>query len=183
MPAISRLGHVGLHVKDLERAKQFYRDILGLSVTDEDPGLGVVFMSARPAEEHHELALFGGRNVGADALVLQQVSFRCDTLDDVIGFYHRLREHGVEIDVTGTHGNAVALYFFDPEDNRCEIYWGTGLQARQPYLDGVDLEQPKDEIMRRVEESVRQHGRTGFIDPTIIRERRVLAHAKASGGR
>jgi catechol-2,3-dioxygenase len=117
--------------------------------------------------------------VGADALVLQQVSFRCDTLDDVIGFYHRLREHGVEIDVTGTHGNAVALYFFDPEDNRCEIYWGTGLQARQPYLEGVDLERPKDEIIRQVEESVRQHGRTGFIDPTIIRERKVLAHAKA----
>jgi hypothetical protein len=58
-------------------------------------------------------------------------------------------------------------------------YWGTGLQARQPYLEGLDLEQPKDEIIRQVEESVRQHGRTGFIDPTIIRERKVLAHAKA----
>ncbi len=39
MPAISRLGHVGLHVKDLERAKHFYRDLLGLEVTDEDPTL------------------------------------------------------------------------------------------------------------------------------------------------
>jgi catechol-2,3-dioxygenase len=152
MPAIGRLGHVGLHVHDLERAKRFYRDVLGLQVTDEDPGLGVVFMSARPAEKHHEL---------------------------VIGFYHRLRQHGVQIDVTGTHGNAVALYFFDPEDNRCEVYWSTGLQARQPYLEGVDLEQPKEEIIRRVEESVRRHGRTGFIDPTIISERKVLAHAKA----
>ena len=125
------------------------------------------------------ISRLGGRNVGADALVLQQVSFRCDTLEDVIGFYHRLREHGVEIDVTGTHGNAIALYFFDPEDNRCEIYWGTGLQARQPYLEGLDFDRPKDEILHRVEESVRQHGRTGYIDPTIVRERRVLAHAKA----
>lgn len=180
MPAISRLGHVGLHVRDLERAKRFYRDVLGLQVTDEDPGLGVVFMSARPKEEHHELALFGGRNVGLEALVLQQVSFRCDTLDDVIGFYHRLRAHGVEIDVAGTHGNAVALYFFDPENNRCEVYWGTGLQARQPYLEAVDLDQPKEQIMRQVEESVRQHGRTGYIDPAIVRERKVLAHAKAA---
>ena len=62
---------------------------------------------------------------------------------------------------------------------RCEIYWGTGLQARQPYLEAVDLDRPNDEILRRVEESVRQHGRTGYIDPTIVRERRVLAHAKA----
>jgi catechol-2,3-dioxygenase len=176
MPAISRLGHVGVHVKDLEGAKRFYRDILGLQVTDEDSGLGVVFMSARPAEEHHELALFGGRNVGPDARVLQQISFRCATLEDVIGFHRRLREHGVEIDVTGTHGNAITLYFFDPEGNRCEVYWGTGLPARQPYLEGVDFDRPKDEIMRRVEESVRKHGKTGFVDPTILRERKVLAH-------
>ena len=56
------------------------RAILGLEVTDEDLDMGVVFMSARPAQEHHELALVSGRNVGAEALVLQQVSFRCDTL-------------------------------------------------------------------------------------------------------
>ena len=175
MPAISKLGHVGLHVKDLEREKHFYRDILGLEVTDEDLNMGVVFMSARPAQEHHELALFAGRNVGAEALVLQQVSFRCDTLDDVIGFYHRLRAHGVEIDVTGTHGNAIGLYCFDPEGNRCEIYWGTGLPARQPYLEAVDLDRPNDEIMRQVEESVRKHGKTSFIDPTLLRERKVPA--------
>jgi catechol-2,3-dioxygenase len=36
-PSIARLGHVGLHVQDLEKAKPFYRDILGLTVTDEDP--------------------------------------------------------------------------------------------------------------------------------------------------
>ena len=54
MPAIGKLGHVGLHVKDLERQKHFYRDILGLEVTDEDPNMGVVFLSARPAEEHQD---------------------------------------------------------------------------------------------------------------------------------
>lgn len=169
MPAISKLGHIGLHVKDLERAKRFYRDILGLQVTDEDLDKGVVFLSARPEQEHHELALFAGRNVGTDAAVLQQVSFRCDTLDDVIGFHRRLREHGVPIEMTASHGNAIGLYSFDPEGNRCEIYWGTGLVARQPYLESVDLTQPKAEIMRRVEASVREHGATGFSDPTIQR--------------
>ena len=119
MPAISRLGHVGLHMRDLERAKRFYRDILGLEVTDEDSGLGVVFMSARPAEEHQELALFGSRNVGAEALVLQQA---------------------------------------------------------------LDFDQPQDEILRRMEASVRQHGATGYIDPTVVRERRVLEHAKERCG-
>ena len=58
-PSIAKLGHVGLHVHDLEKEKAFYRDIVGLTVTDEDPGMGMVFMSARPEEEHHELLLCG----------------------------------------------------------------------------------------------------------------------------
>ena len=37
MPAISKLGHVGLHVKDLEREKHFYRDILGLEARGGKP--------------------------------------------------------------------------------------------------------------------------------------------------
>ena len=98
-PSVARLGHVGLHVEDLEKEKAFYRDIIGLTVTDEDPELGMVFMSARPEEEHHELMLCGGRNVGAEARVVQQVSFRCDSLEDVLGFYRRFKEHGVKFDV------------------------------------------------------------------------------------
>jgi catechol 2,3-dioxygenase-like lactoylglutathione lyase family enzyme len=41
-PSIARLGHVGLHVRDLETQKAFYRDILGLTVSDEDPEMGLV---------------------------------------------------------------------------------------------------------------------------------------------
>ena len=47
--------------------------------------------------------------------------------------------------------------------------------STQPYLEAVDLDRSKDEIMRRVEESVRKHGKTGFVDPTHLRERKVLA--------
>ena len=48
--------------------------------------------------------------------------------------------------------------------------------SAQPYLEAVDLDRPKDEIMRRVEESVRKHGKTRFfVDPTHLRERKVLA--------
>jgi catechol-2,3-dioxygenase len=44
-PSIAKLGHVGLHVQDIEKEKAFYRDVLGLTVSDEDPELGMVFMS------------------------------------------------------------------------------------------------------------------------------------------
>lgn len=163
-PSISRLGHVGLHVQDLEKQKAFYRDILGLTVSDEDPELGMVFMSARPDVEHHELLLCRGRNVGTEARVVQQVSFRCNSLDDVLGFYRRFKENGVEIDVILSHGNAIGVYGLDPEGNRFEVYWNTGLRAKQPYGQVLDLEKPAAELLKEVEESVAKYGKTGFID-------------------
>lgn len=178
-PSIARLGHVGIFCKDLNKQKTFYKDIIGLQVTDEDPNVGMVFMSARPEEEHHEFLLCGGRNVDDhDALLLQQVSFRCNTLEDVIGYYKRLKENNVQFDMVVSHGNAIGAYFRDPEGNRLEIYCGTGLNARQPYLQRLDLTQSPDEIMRQVEESVREYGKTGFMDPTALEEQDIKAPAK-----
>lgn len=173
MPSIARLGHVGLHVSDLPRAVRFYRDVLGLTVTDQDAARGMVFMSARPAEEHHELLLCEGRNVPREAMVVQQISFRCDTLEDVKGYYRRLRENKVPIDMTVSHGNAIGAYFYDPDGNRCEIYWATGLEARQPYLEAVDLDEPSEALMAKVEASVRQHGATGFVDRSFLERQNI----------
>ena len=178
MPAIARLGHVGLHVTDLDRAVTFYRDILGLTVTDEDPAAGMVFMSARPAEEHHELLLCRGRTAPRDTMVVQQISFRCESLEDVRGYYQRLRENQVQIDMTVSHGNAIAAYFYDPDGNRCEVYWGTGLEARQPYLEALDLSEPAETLMSEVTESVRQYGATGFVDQRFLEMQDIAPSAQ-----
>ena len=162
---ISRLGHVGIHVRDLATSRRFYSELLGLTVTDENPEMELVFLSARPAVEHHELLLCGGRDAGLEERLVQQISFRCDTLEDVIDYYHRLTEANVEIDMVVSHGNAIGIYFYDPDHNRCEVYWNTGLLARQPYLEGIDLTKPVEEIIAMVEESVRLYGEDGVIDP------------------
>ena len=161
---ISRLGHVGIHVRDLEKSKRFYSELLGLTVTDVDPTLELVFLSARPEIEHHELLLCGGRDAPLEEKLVQQISFRCDTLEDVIEHYNRLTAADVEIDMVVSHGNAIGVYFYDPDHNRCEVYWNTGLLARQPYLEGVDLSRPVDEIISMVKESVRLYGEEGFVD-------------------
>jgi catechol-2,3-dioxygenase len=166
-PSIARLGHVGIHCKDLLKQKAFYQDVLGLQVTNEDLGRGMIFLSARPEEEDHELLLCGGREVG-DVLLLQQMSWRCNELTDVIDFHERLQQHGVKFDMIVSHGNAVGMYFRDPEENRLEIYWATGLKARQPYLERVDLSEPPDEIMRKIRESVAQHGKSGTVDSSAL---------------
>jgi catechol-2,3-dioxygenase len=165
-PSIARLGHVGIHAYDIDKQRAFYRDALGLQVTDEDPNMGMVFMSARPEEEHHEFLICGGRNVeDRDALLLQQVSFRCDSLEDVIGFYRRLKERGVPFDMIVSHGNAVGLYFRDPEGNRCEVYWTTPWKAKQPFGHAIDLSRPKDEVLAQVKDLATRYAATGLRAP------------------
>ena len=163
MATIGRLGHVGLYCHDLERQLAFYRDVLGLTVTDDDPEHGVAFLSSRPDEEHHELLLVRGRDVGPDVHVLQQLSFRCDRLEDVTEFHGLLEAHGVELDMVVNHGNALGVYFYDPEGNRCEVYWATGLAAHQPFVLPANLDERPEEIRRAVAESVERFGETGTV--------------------
>lgn len=168
MATIATLGHVGIHVRDLERAKGFYRDVLGLTVTDEDPERGMVFMSACPEQEHHELLLVGGRDTPNGTIHLQQIAFRCNSLEDLIEFSQRFADRGVPLDMVVSHGNAIGIYFFDPEQNRCEVYWQTGLPARQPYLEAIDLTQKPDDILRAVQQSVAAHGDRGYMDESLL---------------
>lgn len=168
MAKIAELGHVGIHVNDLAVEREFYHDVLGLEITDENLDMGMIFLSSRPEHEHHEFLLCGGRTAPPGSLLLQQVSFRCDGLDDVQEFYRRLKARNVPIDMVVSHGNAIGVYFYDPEGNRVEVYFSTGLQAQQPYLETVDLDQPADDILRRVKESVSQHNRRSYVDPSLL---------------
>jgi catechol 2,3-dioxygenase-like lactoylglutathione lyase family enzyme len=46
MPKVASLGHLGFYVRDMERSVAFYRDILGMQVSDRSPR-GAVFMTAQ----------------------------------------------------------------------------------------------------------------------------------------
>jgi catechol 2,3-dioxygenase-like lactoylglutathione lyase family enzyme len=48
--SITGLGHTGFWVDDLEKMRDFYSRVLGLTVTDEDEERRIVFFSSRPAE-------------------------------------------------------------------------------------------------------------------------------------
>ena len=157
-PSIERLAHVGIHVNDVEKSIVFYRDILGLKVSDE---------------EHHELLLLSGRNVSVDARLLQQISFRCLTLTDVIEYWKRFVANDVKIIYTITHGNAISCYFKDPDENICEVYWPTGLKARQGFLIGLDFNDSEEKIMKQVTDLVKEHGETGIIDFKLLAEQNV----------
>ncbi|HSE86043.1 MAG TPA: VOC family protein [Candidatus Binatia bacterium] len=145
MATVTSLGHVGLYVRDVERSKAFYRDILGLKISDENPKTGSTFMTAKDRlEEHHELLLVPGRE---DGKVVQQISFRCASLADVKEFYRVFLAHKIPIIRTVSHGNAVGCYFEDPDGNQLEVYWQTGIDWPQPFGKPVDLTASDEEIM------------------------------------
>jgi catechol 2,3-dioxygenase-like lactoylglutathione lyase family enzyme len=167
MPKIERLGHIGLYVLDLNRSLAFYRDLLGLHVTDSVPARKIAFLSARPDVEHHELVLCEGRTVAPNEYLIQQISFRCDSLEDVLAYHRKLTAQNVRIQYTVSHGNAVGAYFYDPDGNICEVYWPTGLSARQGFLQGLDFSQTPEQLMALVREYVDRYGKTGYRDPTL----------------
>ncbi len=163
-PTIAELGHVGIRCFDLSRQLEFYTGTLGLTVTDHDEERGLWFLSARPDIEHHELLLTSGREGSDDVRLIQQISFRCDTLESVTGFLRKFRTQGVAVDMVVSHGNAVGVYFYDPEGNRGEVYWHTGLTARQPFVEHIDLDVDTDLLLERIRRSVHRHGEAGIFE-------------------
>ena len=147
MPEITGLGHVGLYCHDLFKMREFYSEVLGLTIADEDLQRGICFLSANPDAEHHELALVQTKNRAQKTQFVQQVSFKVKSLADVRNFYHRLVDAGMKIDRTVTHGIACSVYFYDPEDNRVELYYTTPYKVRQPLGEAIDLDRPDEELL------------------------------------
>jgi catechol 2,3-dioxygenase len=53
--SIQRTGHVALRVRDLEAARHFYGDILGMRIGEERPGRAIFF---RFNDYHHDIVVF-----------------------------------------------------------------------------------------------------------------------------
>jgi catechol-2,3-dioxygenase len=145
--AIEGLGHVGIHTEDLLKMRDFYTRVMGLEIADENLERGIVFLSANPADEHHEFVLARGRDVPPEAKVLQQISFKVKSPRDLQEYHRRLVAEQLRIDRFVSHGNALGLYFFDPEGNRIEVYYKTGFPVPQPHGDPLDAEASPEEWM------------------------------------
>jgi catechol-2,3-dioxygenase len=151
MPIVE-LGHTGLWVNDLPKMRDFYTRMLGLTVTDEDESLGIVFMSSRPEVEHHEFVIQRGRTAPDGVKLPHQISWRIDSLETLIAFHKRFRDAGVPVQQEVTHGNAYGIYFFDPEGNRNEVYVRVARDVPQPFRKTLDLDQTPEQILADAEQ-------------------------------
>ena len=156
MARVKGLGHVGIYVQDLEQMVAFYRDVMGMTITKQNWRAGAVFLSADPEAVDHEIALMRGRPSADDPHLIQQISMRVDTLDDLRAFYRRLRTEGYRIERVVNHASAIGCYFFDPEGNRTEVFWVTGRPSWVPVANSIDIEQPDDLVLAEVDELWKQ---------------------------
>jgi catechol-2,3-dioxygenase len=130
------------------KQRDFYSRVMGLQIADEDlEGHGMVFMSAHPDEEHHEFVIMKGRNTSAESKLIQQLSFKVDSLGELKEFHRVFKEEEVTIQRTVSHGNAFGMYALDPEGNTIEVYYKTGFPVPQPHGDSVDLTASEEELM------------------------------------
>ncbi|HWW58375.1 MAG TPA: VOC family protein [Sphingopyxis sp.] len=144
---IAELGHTGLHVEDLDTMRDFYSRVLGLTVTDEAPELGATFLSSRPDVEHHEIVLAKGRDAPRGVKLINQISWRVADLPSLQSLYRAILGYGSPIRMVITHGNAIGVYFSDPEGNPNEIYWQTGIDVPQPFGKPIDLGMSAEEVI------------------------------------
>ena len=151
MARVRGLGHVGIYVSDLERMVAFYRDVMGMQITKQNWRLGIVFLSSDPAEVDHEIALMRGRPSPEDPHLIQQISMRVATLDDLRDFHRRLRADGYRIERVVNHASAIGCYFLDPEGNRTEVFWLTGRDSWVPVANPIDIELPDAVVLAEVD--------------------------------
>jgi catechol 2,3-dioxygenase-like lactoylglutathione lyase family enzyme len=158
-------SHLGLYVRELAAMEDFYSRVMGFTVTDrgelDSPAgrVSLVFLSRDP-QEHHQLLLVTGRPDTAHYNVINQISFRVDGLPSLRHFHGALQKERVTELSPLTHGNAISLYFRDPEGNRVEVFFDTPWYCSQPCREPIDLSKTDAELLAWTEKLAR--GLPGF---------------------
>jgi catechol-2,3-dioxygenase len=136
--------------------ERFYKEFLGFLVSDSG-NLGtvrMVFLSRNPYD-HHQIVLVEGRPPEAKFSVINQISLRVENLDELRHFQANAAAHGATNVHAVTHGNAISVYFWDPEGNRVEVFIDTPWYVQQPLREPIDLSQSDQEVWRWAEAHAR----------------------------
>ncbi len=151
-------SHCVIRVRDVEALASFYCDMLGFRISDQAPvvpdGPKIVFMSGA-SSDHHQMALIAVRGP-EEASSLEHNAFRVETLGEVKEMAKRLEaDDRVATFSPVTHGNAISVYFADPEGNGIEVFCDSPWHVRQPQLRPWDPSKSEEEVLALVEAEFR----------------------------
>ena len=125
-------------------------EIIGGSSPDHPFG-ATAFLSSRPDEESHEIALFANP-------AFAHVAFKVSSLAELRSVHARVLERKIPIKFAADHGVSFAFYFDDPDGNMVEVYWPTRdvsgkhpqAEPLQPKMEPLDLSQPEEVLLEKV---------------------------------
>ena len=144
-PGLS-FSHFGFFVRDIERMAEFYTRLLGFAISDrgelDTPRGKVAFVFlTRDPREHHQIVLASGRPDELAFNAINQISFRMQDFAGLREMHRALQsEKGVSEIAPVSHGNALSVYFRDPEGNRIELFVDTPWYVVQPLRIPMDMQ-------------------------------------------
>ena len=125
---VHELGHLVLYVRDIDRSRHFYRDILGWEEVGGKIPLGFPAAAFSSGRTHHELLLIEvgpsatpipeGRRIGMYHFGLKVG----DNDDDLLAVVSHLAKHGVSVLGASEHTVTHSLYIADPDGYEIELY-------------------------------------------------------------
>lgn len=149
------VSHTILNIKDSKKIIDFYSGVLGFRVSDKGliggSGPEIIFMSQDP-NEHHQIGFSVQRENLEPSTQLNHISFRVRTFKEVKEVKHNLDTRGSEY-LPLCHGNALSLYFNDPEGNALEVFFDTPWHVIQPQTELWDPNMTEEEALNWVEET------------------------------
>jgi catechol-2,3-dioxygenase len=122
MARVNKVGHVVLNVRDLDASIRFYTEGLGMELMSRNQERHMAFLSF--GTQHHDIALFKAPE-GAERgeLGLNHIAMQIEGGEaELKQVYGRVVKAGARIDRTTDHGLTRSVYFFDPDDNRLEVF-------------------------------------------------------------
>ena len=150
-------SHMVVKVRDIDAIVDFYRDVLGFEIADDgtlgrDSPLRIVFMSQSP-DDHHQIAFAPVRkDEETDSNSVDHVAFRVGSIAEVREMMERVEKYpGIEAGRPITHGNAISVYFKDPEGNGIEVFCDTPWHVAQPAASPWDPALSDEELLREIE--------------------------------
>jgi catechol 2,3-dioxygenase-like lactoylglutathione lyase family enzyme len=160
-PALS-FSHVGFFVHDLERMAELYTRLLGFTISDRGEldtprgKVSLVFLTRDP-REHHQVVLASGRPKELPFNAINQISFRVQDFAGLRTLYRALQdEKGVSEIAPVSHGNALSVYFRDPEGNRVELFVDTPWYVEQPMRIPMDMSMSDEALWQWAERTARE---------------------------
>jgi len=124
------LDHVAIRVTDLERALEFYHELLGMELRDREryDADEVPYVAVVAGGRHiHLVPTDEAVDVGGEHLCLLVRSAEVDSREELEQLLEGLREEGVEVEEGepylryGAYGRAWAAYVRDPDGRRVEL--------------------------------------------------------------